>query len=132
MVNSQKESMDMNVESVLNERVTAVERKVDALSAAVATGFAEQRAYTDSLYTLFDGRFGQIDRRFGQIEGRFAQSDGRFTQIDAGLAHIDERFGQMDVRFDRLEHKLDGFIETQSRFNQLAERRLARLERDNR
>ena len=125
MVNSQKESMDMNVESDLNERVTAVERKVDALSAAVATGFAEQRAYTDSLYTLFDWRFGQI-------EGRFAQSDGRFTQIDAGLAHIDERFGQMDVRFDRLEHKLDGFIETQSRFNQLAERRLARLERDNR
>jgi hypothetical protein len=48
--------------------------------------------------------------------------------MDARFDRMDARFDRMDARFDRLERKLDGFIETQSRANELAERRLRRLE----
>jgi hypothetical protein len=102
----------------LPERVAAVEKKVDALSASLETRFdavdvaiAEQRSFTMFVYEQLDAR----------MQAGFAQIDGRFAQID-------ERFGQMNARFDRIEGKLDGFIDTQSRFNQIAERRLERLE----
>jgi len=140
----------------LSERVTAVERKVDGLSTRLdvlsvelhalndreeehyqqtAMAFAEQRSYTDALLAEMRSGFERMDSRFEQIDSRFVQIDSRFVQIDSRFVQIDSRFEQIDSRFDRvetslgrLERKLDGFIDTQTRTNEIAERRLRRLE----
>ena len=64
-------------------------------------------------------------------------------KVSAGFDGVDESFAEMrdlvydrtqdlktemDSRFNRLERTLDQFIDTQSRANELTERRLTRLE----
>ena len=119
MVNSTKDSNAMNAERDLQQRVSAVEHKLDALTASLDKRFAgidvanaEQQALTMSVFYRLDTK----------IDAGFARLDAK---TDAGSARV-------DGRFDRLERKLDGFIDTQSRFNQIAERRLERLEQPDR
>jgi len=114
MVDSRKGKTMTDGLDNLPDRVQTVEQKVDALSTSVDARFdqvdaaiAEQRQYTefayDRLNSKMDAGFARIDQRFGRIDGRFAQMDGRFA---------------------RLERKLDQFIDTQSKTNELVERRL--------
>jgi len=114
MVDSRKGKTMTDGLDNLPDRVQTVEQKVDALSTSVDARFdqvdaaiAEQRQYTefayDRLNSKMDAGFARIDERFGRIDGRFAQMDGRFA---------------------RLERKLDQFIDTQSKTNELVERRL--------
>src|SRR5215211_4145364 len=114
MVSSPK---DMSSFEGLPDRVESLERKIDVLAASLDARFdgvdlaiAEQRAFTAFVHEQIEGRVGQIDGRLGQIDGRVGQIEGRF--------------GQMESHFDRLERKLDGFVDTQSRANEIAERRL--------
>ena len=128
MVDSRKGKTMTDGLDNLPDRVQTVEQKVDALSTSVDARFdqvdaaiAEQRQYTefayDRLNSKMDAGFARIDERFGRIDERFGRIDGRFAQIDG-------RFAQMDGRFARLERKLDQFIDTQSKTNELVERRL--------
>ena len=114
MVDSRKGKTMTDGLDNLPDRVQTVEQKVDALSTSVDARFdqvdaaiGEQRQYTefayDRLNSKMDAGFARIDERFGRIDGRFAQMDGRFA---------------------RLERKLDQFIDTQSKTNELVERRL--------
>jgi hypothetical protein len=73
----------------------------------VAEALAEQRAYTDAAFTRLEARFDGLEARFEGLEVRAGTTDGRLA---------------------RIERKLDQFIDTQSRTNDLVERRLTRLE----
>jgi hypothetical protein len=56
----------------------------------------------------------------GALGGCEERNDGNSANrayTDSIYGHITVRFGQIDARFDR---KLDGFIDTQSRLDQLA------------
>jgi hypothetical protein len=74
----------------IEQRLTRVENKVDALAESVDAGLREQREYTEFA--------------FGRLRS------------------------EMREGFGRIERKLDQFIDTQARTNELVERRLARLE----
>ena len=82
----------------------------------------------DGRFDRIDGRFDRIDDPFDRIDDRFARIDDQFARIDDRFVSIDDQFASIDDRFNRLERKLDQFIDTQSRANQLVERRLAALE----
>ena len=108
-------------ETELETRLLRVEAKLDALTESVDVRFgavdeaiAEQRQYTEFAFHQVVGRFDQVDGRFGQVDRRFDQVDGRFDQVDG--------------RFNGLDRKLDQFIDTQSKANELVERRLNALE----
>ena len=114
-----------------------VGQKLDTLSASVDRRF-------DTLSVSVDGRFDtlsvSVDERFDTLS---VSVDERFDAVDVAL--IEQRqytefafdrladamrngFNGVDGRFNRLERKLDQFIDTQSRANQLVERRLTALE----
>ncbi len=65
------------------------------------------------------------ERLDSKMDGGIARLD---ATMDAGFANVDARFTSMDGRFSRLERKLDQFIDTQSKANELVERRLQALE----
>jgi hypothetical protein len=76
---------------------------------------------------------GSIERK---LESLAVSVDTRFEQIDAALVEQREytEFAfnrlrtEMHDRFGRVERKLDQFIDTQTRTNDLVDRRLTRLE----
>jgi hypothetical protein len=99
----------------LEIRVERVEGKLDALSTSVDERFdrvdaalVEQRQYAEFGYLQLEAKLG--------------------ARMDAGFAQVDVRFAQVDARFARVERKLDQFIDTQSRTNELVERRLRLVE----
>ena len=101
MVDSQTDRAMADQIADLRRRVSAVEQKVDLLSASVDRRFnavdealLEQRQYTEFA--------------FSRLESKMDTGDAR---IDA---KIDSGFARMDARFERLERKLDRFIDTQS------------------
>ena len=65
----------------------------------------------------------------GKMDAGFARLD---EKMDTGFAWLDAKmdagFSLADCRSARIERKLDQFIETQSRTNELVERRLRGLE----
>jgi hypothetical protein len=82
----------------------------------------------DGRFNAIDGRFDAIDDRFNAIDDRFSAIEGRFTSMDDRFNNIDGRFNRLEGHFDRIERKLDRFIDTQSRANELVERRLRAVE----
>ncbi len=104
MVDSRKgEPMTGEVDNV-REQVQAVEQKLDILSASV------------------DGRFDGMDAAL--VEQR------QYTEFafDRLASEMKAGFSSVDGRFNRIERKLDRFIETQSKANELVERRQRALE----
>ena len=79
----------------------------------------------------------ELERRFDEIQAALVEqrqyTEFAFERLSSemrkGFEQIDSRFEQIDSRFDRLEGKLDQFIDTQSKTNELVERRLNALER---
>ena len=80
-----------------------------------------------------DRRFEQVDRRFDRLEGALVEQR-RYMEcaFERAAAQMDARFTAQDAKmnagFARIERKLDQFIDTQSKTNELVERRLGRLE----
>lgn len=89
----------------------------------------------------------ELEIRVGRLEEKVEilvrTMDSRFNDVDA--AFVDHRqytehlfetlriemqsgFQRVDTRFNRLERKVDQFVDTQSKQNELTERRLTLLE----
>jgi hypothetical protein len=79
---------------------TALERKLDALSASI------------------DRRFDAVDKPFEAVIAAIVEQR-QYTEF---------AFGRLDTRLERVERKLDQFIDVQMKTNELVERRLQRLE----
>jgi len=77
-----------------------VEQKLDALSASV------------------DKRFDAVDKQFETVTVAMVEQR-QYTEF---------AFGRVETRLDRIERKLDQFIDTQTKTNELVERRLTRFE----
>ena len=83
----------------------------------------------DSLSTSIDGRFDAVD--VALIEQRHYTEfafDLLANEVKTGFEAVNGRFDGVDGRLNRLERKLDQFIDTQSKANELVERRLTALE----
>lgn len=118
MVDSRKGGSMADRIDDLAGRVEMVEQKVGQLSTSVDQRFdqvdaalVEQRLYTEFAYERLD-----------------AKMDAGFANIDARFANVDGRFNRVEGHFNRLERKMDQFIDTQSKANDLVERRLQALE----
>jgi septation ring formation regulator EzrA len=98
-----------------------VEQKLDALSASV-----------DQRFEAIDQRFDAVDQRFEAIDQRFDAVDKQFEAVAAAIVeqrqYTEFAFGRMDTRLERIERTLHQFIDTQTKTNDLVERRLQRLE----
>ena len=81
-------------------------------------------------------RVEELYERVVSLETKVGTLD---EKVSVGLDRVDESFAEMrdlvydrteklNSRFNRLERKLDQFIDTQSKTNELTERRLIRLE----
>ena len=88
-------------------------------SRRVVEGTAESLS---DLSHLTDRRFDEI--RDGLVEQR-QYVEFAFGRLEQAM---NDRFDAVDARFTRLERTLDQFIDTQTRTNQLVERRLQLLE----
>lgn len=114
---------------------STLERRLDGIDAAsldhrqyTEHAFETLRAEMQAGFRRMDARFDQVAGCFTGVEAQFEQVAGGFAAIDARFDQVDSRFAGMDARFDRLEQKLDRFINTQSKQNELTERRLTLLE----
>jgi tetrahydromethanopterin S-methyltransferase subunit G len=91
-----------------------VEQKLDALSVSV------------------DKRFDSVDQRFHAVDKRFDAVDKQFETVTVAIVeqrqYTEFAFGRVETRLDRIERKLDQFIDTQTKTNELVERRLTRFE----
>jgi chromosome segregation ATPase len=139
--------------SALEETVSALPASIDRHFDAVDVSFAEMRqlvyereeklrtemlagfARIEGRFAGVDRHFARVERRFEGLEGRFERLEGRFEGLEGCFERLEGRFEGLEGRFEgleggfgRLERKLDQFIDTQSRTNALAERRLTRLE----
>ncbi len=107
------------------ERTQTIEQKLGTLSTSVAERFdtvdaalIEQRQYTEFAF----------DRLASEMRIGCNGVDGRFNTLERLAGEMKARFDGVDSRFNRLERKLDQFIDTQSKANELVERRLQALE----
>jgi hypothetical protein len=111
------------------EGTETVGQKLDTLSASVDKRFDTLTKRFDTLTVSVDERFDAVD--VALIEQRqyteFA-FDRLADEVRTGFEAVNGRLDGADGRFNRLERKLDQFIDTQSRANQLVERRLTALE----
>jgi hypothetical protein len=107
---------------------------VDERFNQVDVALVEQRRYTEFAYERLDAKMGAGFAQFdAKMDAGFARLDAKigadFTQLDgkmeAGFAQFDAK---MDAGFARLERKLDQFIDTQSKTNELSDRRPRALE----
>ena len=117
------------------KRLVTIEGKIDRLSvavderfasvdqrfAAVDAAFVEQREYTEF---AFERLSREMKGGFDEVARGFAGVSRGFAEVSAGFAEVFGGFAEVFRRFDRLEGKLDGFIDTQSKANELVERRL--------
>lgn len=102
------------VRVTVEERVTVVEVKLNALTAAIqdvkdAVLSLERRMNQrfDEMNEKFDQRFAQVDQRFEQVDRRLDQMDRRFDQMDLRFEQIDLRFEQIDRRFEAITQRFD-------------------------
>jgi exonuclease VII large subunit len=118
--------------------------------AAVGQAVARLIESVDARFDRVDQRLDRVDQRLDQVDQRLDQADSRFDQVDSRFDQVDRRFEQvdaafleqrhytefayqrldakMDAGFARVERKLDQFIDTQGKTNELVERRLRALE----
>jgi tetrahydromethanopterin S-methyltransferase subunit G len=86
----------------------------------------------DALSTSVDRRFDAVDQRFHAVDKRFDAVDKQFETVTVAIVeqrqYTEFAFGRVETRLDRIEGKLDQFIDTQTKTNELVERRLTRLE----
>ena len=99
-----------------------VEQKLDKLSASV-----------DQRFEAVDRRFDAVDRQFDDVRAALAEqrqyTEFPFDRLGDRLgSEMRDGFKGVEGRFNRLERKLDQFIDTQSKANELVERRLQILE----
>lgn len=116
-------------------RLVTIEEKIDRLSvavderfasvdkrfAAVDAAFVEQREYTEF---AFERLSAEMKGGFDEVSRGFAGVSRGFAEVSAGFAEVFGGFAEVFRRFDRLEGKLDGFVDAQSKANELVERRL--------
>ena len=115
------------------EGTETVGQKLDTLSASVDKRF-------DTLSVSVDERFdtlsASVDERFDAVDVALIEQrqytefafDRLADEMRTGFGAIEGRLGGIDGRFNRLERKLDQFTDTQSKANELVERRLTALE----
>ena len=95
------------------------------------------RSVLDAIVVMDDGRLArdgameqELERRFDEVQAALVEqrqyTEFAFERLSAEMRN---GFAQVGSRFDRLERKLDQFIDTQSKTNELVERRLRALER---
>jgi ABC-type transporter Mla subunit MlaD len=102
-----------------------VEQKLDKLSASVDQRFDA----VDQRFEAVDQRFNAVDRQFDDVRAALAEQR-QYTEFafDRLASDMSDGFKGVEGRFNRLERKLDQFIDTQSKANELVERRLQMLE----
>ena len=91
------------LETKVDSLTSTLERRLDGIDAASL----DHRQYTEHAYETLRA----------ELQAGFRRMDARFDQVSG-------HFDVMDARFNRLEQKLDRFFDTQSKQNELTERRL--------
>ncbi|MBM3819497.1 MAG: hypothetical protein FJW14_10865 [Acidimicrobiia bacterium] len=85
----------------MEERLTSVEAKVDALvdlRAEMTRQFGQLR---EDLTRDLDRRFGEVDRRFGEVDRRFGDVDRRFGDMDRRFQEVNGWLERLDRRGER-------------------------------
>ena len=115
------------------EGTETVGQKLDTLSASVDKRFDTFSASVDK---RFDTLSASVDERFGAVDLALIEQrqytefafDRLADEVRTGFEAVNGRLDGVDGRFNRLERKMDQFIDTQSKANELVERRLTALE----
>lgn len=65
---------------------------------------------------------------FERLDAKIEQLDTKVEQLDTKVERLDGKVERLDGNVSRIERKLDQFIDTQTKANELVERRLQLLE----
>lgn len=105
----------IRAQSATNNRLDALEGRLDQFQNEVKLQFYGVNQRFEVLEKSIDGRFDEVDKKFARIEERFSRIDERFEKIDVQFAKIDKRFDKIDERFAKIDEKFEKIDE---RFNQ--------------
>ena len=97
-----------------DEKIDALDRKVNAGFVRVEKQLEVESARTDERFRRVDERFDEVDRRFDRIEEGTKESfaemkaemSERFGEVNGRFGEMNERFGQIDVKFDALQRTI--------------------------
>ena len=103
----------------LNNAVSELGGKIDALDAKFEVRFAEVDARFAEMEGKFDVRFaemeGKFDVRFAEMEGKFAEMEGKFAEMEGKFTGMDGKFAGMEGKFEAVDAKIDG-LRSQNRY----------------
>ena len=103
------------------ERVQADVRRFDERFNQVDAALLEQRQYTEFAFERLDAKIEHLDTKVERL-------DTKVERLDTKVDRLDGKVERLDGNVSRIERKLDQFIDTQTKANELVERRLQLLE----
>jgi predicted nucleic acid-binding Zn-ribbon protein len=106
--------LDLQRMKILEERVSALEHKVNSISAPILDAIESFRRDTLSLFESFSARIvADLERRFDVVDKRLDGMDKRFEKVDERFAAVDKRFDAVTERFDGIDRQ---FFDVGERF----------------
>lgn len=102
----------IRAQSATNNRLDALEGRLDQFQNEVKLQFHGVNQRFEVLEKSIDGRFDEVDKKFARIEEKFEKIDEKFAKIDEKFEKIDERFNQQDIKINALDQRMQiGFTE---------------------
>ena len=97
----------IRAQSATNNRLDALEGRLDQFQNEVKLQFHGVNQRFEVLEKSIDGRFDEVDKKFARIDEKFAKIDEKFEKIDEKFAKIDEKFEKIDERFNQQDIKIN-------------------------
>ncbi|HAU5565895.1 TPA: hypothetical protein JD264_19065 [Serratia fonticola] len=97
----------IRAQSATNNRLDALEGRLDQFQNEVKLQFHGVNQRFEVLEKSIDGRFDEVDKKFAKIDEKFEKIDEKFAKIDEKFEKIDEKFEKIDERFNQQEIKIN-------------------------
>ncbi|KJV48124.1 hypothetical protein VH86_11715 [Pantoea sp. BL1] len=97
----------IRAQSATNNRLDALEGRLDQFQNEVKLQFYGVNQRFEVLEKSIDGRFDEVDKKFAKIDEKFEKIDEKFEKIDEKFAKIDEKFEKIDERFNQQDIKIN-------------------------
>jgi chromosome segregation ATPase len=97
----------IRAQSATNNRLDALEGRLDQFQNEVKLQFHGVNQRFEVLEKSIDERFDKVDKRFDKIDERFARIDEKFEKIDEKFAKIDEKFEKIDEKFAKIDERFN-------------------------
>ena len=103
-------------------------RRFDERFNRVDAALLEERQYTEFAFERLDAKIEHLDTKVDRLDMKVDRLDTTVERLDTTVERLAGKGERLDGNVSRIERKLDQFIDTQTKANELVERRLQLLE----